>query len=120
MVIFGQINVAVFDLPWSVIHFISGVTIGAILVGFVRLQPHRKFWSVGVGLLVLWELVEITLRYLDVHAHAVVAPLKQAVAGFAFAPETTLNIIGDLIIGSIGLMLGSWAIRQLQKGFFRT
>ncbi len=113
MTLFGEINVAVFDWPWSLVHWVSGFTIGAILATFVWLRPPRRFWVSGVGLLVLWELTEMTLRYLDVHAHDAVAPLKQAVSGFAFAPESSANTIGDLIIGAVGLEFGRRLGRKL-------
>ncbi len=106
MVVFGQINVAMFDWPWSGIHLASGLVIGTILATIAWSRPSRRFWITGVGLLVLWELVEITLRFLDAHAHAAIAPFKRSVAGFAFAPETALNILGDLVIGSVGLWIG--------------
>lgn len=108
-------NVAVFDWPWSVIHWSSGFVIGVLLTVFLRKVKAGKFWSSGLGLLVLWELVEITLRYLDIHAHETVAPLKQAVASFAFAPESIANIIGDLAIGSAGL----WYARRLKQRISR-
>ncbi len=106
MDIFGQINAAVFDWPWSGIHWLSGFVIGVLLILFLKIIKPGRFWSLGFGLLLLWELVEITLRYLDVHAHEAIAPLKQTVGGFAFAPESTANIVGDLAIGSLGLVLG--------------
>lgn len=95
-----------FDWPWSGIHWLSGFIIGVILVFSLNITRQRKFWSIGLGLLILWELLEITLRYFDVHAHQSIALLKQAMGGFAFAPETTVNSIGDLIIGSVGLLVG--------------
>ncbi|MBI2984994.1 MAG: hypothetical protein HYY50_05230 [Candidatus Kerfeldbacteria bacterium] len=111
MQLFGQVNEAVFDWPWSGIHSASGLFIGLLLVVIWNPKAGR-FWMIGVSLLVLWELAEITLRYLDVQAHEFVAPLKQAVGGFAFAPETPANVFGDLVIGFFGLMIGRAAIAQ--------
>ncbi len=111
--LFGAINQAMFDWPWSVVHLLSGGLIGSVLALTFPRWSRRRFWSVGVALLIAWELLEVTLRYLDAHAHEAMAPFKAAVAGFAFAVESPLNILGDLIAGSVGLALGR-TIRALR------
>jgi len=113
MTLFGAINVAMFDWPWSGIHFISGLLIGLALAIFFSKNLVRRFWLAGIGLLVLWELVEKSLGYFDQYHHQFIAPLKQAVSGFAFAPETIANTVGDLIIGSVGLWLGLVVVRKI-------
>ena len=108
MVIFGPVNIAMFDWPWSGIHFTSGLLIG-LMLGFVRgTRPPKKFWTIGIGLLVIWELIEFVLRWLDIHDPQAVSALKQSVAGFAFGRETPINSFGDLVIGSVGLLSGRW------------
>lgn len=115
MVLFGPVNQAMFDWPWSVIHLTSGLLIGALLLALIDQRRPGRFWTVGAGLLVLWEIVEKTLQYLDVHAHQSIAPLKQAVGGFAFAPETIANTTGDLIIGTVGMLIGLILMRQIVR-----
>ncbi|MEK7537343.1 MAG: hypothetical protein AAB619_00010 [Patescibacteria group bacterium] len=115
MVLFGTINQAMFDWPWSGIHLVSGLCIGALLAILVYQRRPGRFWTVGVGLLVLWEIVEKTLQYFDVHAHQAIAPLKQAVSGFAFAPETVANTTGDLIIGAVGTLIGLILMRRIAR-----
>lgn len=115
MILFGAINVAMFDWPWSGIHFMSGFLIGALLAVLINKQRPGRFWTFGEGLLVLWEIVEKTLRYLDAHAHEAIAPFKQAVAGFAFAPETVANTTGDLIIGSVGIATSLFLVKTLTR-----
>lgn len=106
MQLFGSVNIAMFDWPWSGIHFLAGLLIG-LLLGFVRgWRPTKRFWVIGLGALVLWELVERTLRFLNIHAHTFIAPLKASVASFAFGEETIANSLGDLMIGSLGLYIG--------------
>ena len=104
---------AVFDWPWSAIHFTSGTIIGAILFFSAKIRGSWTPWVIGFSLLALWECVEVTLFFLDVHAHETIAPLKRAVSGFGFAPETTTNIIGDLLIGVAGLWTGQRIGRKL-------
>lgn len=114
MPIFGSVNIAMFDWPWSGIHFLSGLCVG-LMLGFVRgWRPTRRFWTIGILVLVIWELIERTLRFLDIHAHDTIAPFKASVASFAFGEETWANTIGDVIIGSVGLLFGRWvtAFRQ--------
>lgn len=107
-----------FDWPWSGIHWASGLCIGAVLAILIKRRQTELFWSVGFGVLVLWEVVEKSSHYFDVHAHQAVAPLKLAVGGFAFAPETAINTLGDLIIGATGLFIGQQVVlyftRQLK------
>lgn len=106
MILFGEVNIAFLDLPWSAVHFISGLTTGAVLSTLAWLRSPKRFWLAGLAALVLWELVEMTLRYLDHNFHEAIAPFKWSVAGFAFAPESTLNTLSDLVIGAIGLAIG--------------
>ncbi|MBI5467393.1 MAG: hypothetical protein HY975_04250 [Candidatus Kerfeldbacteria bacterium] len=110
---FGSINVAMFDWPWSIIHLMSGTLIGLLLAVSFRLARRQTFWWTGIGLLAVWELYEWLMHYLDVHHHAVIAAYKTAVDSFAFAPETWVNITGDLIIGSVGLGFGRWIVRRI-------
>jgi len=113
MIIFGPINRAVFDWPWSGIHFLSGVCIGALLA---LLGRGRKILAVvGIGLLIIWEAIERTLHFLDVYHHAFIAPLKNAVDGFAFAAEVPANIAGDIFIGTIGLFVGWFIIKKIRQ-----
>ncbi len=102
----GQLNQAALDWPWSFVHTLSGIAIGWILANTVRWRPTRTFWVSGIGLLVLWELVEVVLRLLDQHAHQAIAPLKHAVHSFAFAQESLTNSLGDLVVGTLGLWIG--------------
>lgn len=115
MSIIGVVNVAMLDWPWSVIHGLSGLVIGVMMMTVWPTISRWRFFSVGFGLLVLWEIVEILLRFFDAHAHLAIAPLKQAVGGFAFAPETTLNIFGDLVIGSAGLVVSRWMVHNRRR-----
>ena len=105
MLIFGPVNEAMFDWPWSGIHFVSGLLIGLVLVTWPRTRFMKRFWFTGIGLLILWELFEFTLRTLDIYAHEAVAPLKQTMAGWFFAKENLVNVIGDIVIGVSGLWL---------------
>lgn len=114
VIIFGTINVAMFDWPWSGIHFASGFLIGLVLAIILKRRQARPFWLIGVGVLGFWEIVERTLRYLDVHHHQAIAVFKASVAGFAFAPETVANTSGDLIIGALGLWIGRTTIQVMR------
>lgn len=113
--LFGEVNQAAVDWPWSVIHVGSGVAIGLVLISVMRAPGYRQFWLAGMGLLILWELVEVSLRLLDMHAHEFIRPLKQAVHGFAFDQESPGNILGDLVVGGLGLWVGGAAGRALRR-----
>lgn len=115
MKIFGAVNIAMFDWPWSGIHFMSGLLIGLITAWWSRTRVSKVFWSVSIGLLALWEVYERILHYLDVHHHQFIAGFKATVMNFAFAPETKLNTFGDLVIGTLGIFIGRAVIIAIQR-----
>ncbi len=116
MPIFGAVNVAMFDWPWSTIHLMSGTLIGLLATWWIVTRPRKVFWWAGYGLLTLWEIYERTLHFLDVHHHQAIAGFKATVMNFAFAPETKLNTFGDLVIGGAGLFLGRYIIIKIKRG----
>lgn len=101
------LNQSMFDWPWSVIHFASDLIIGAIfslLLG--RWRSSSRVWLSGFLLLVLWELFEMWLRYIDVHATEVANALRTFIPHSWFSIESWANSTGDLIIGGVGLFIG--------------
>ncbi len=104
-----------YDWPWSGIHFTSGLIIGLILASRKTVSQPKWLWTIGVGLLAVWEVIERTLQYLDRNHHAFILPFKQAVAGFAFTPETNWNLLGDMTIGPLGILIGWLIIRNLRR-----
>ena len=82
----GEVNLAAFDLPWSVVHFVSGLAVGLglRLVRHTSSRRHR-FW-IGLAVLVTWEIFEYGF-----------------VATGLVESESWLNIFGDLLIGSVGV-----------------
>lgn len=117
MTIFGSINIAMFDWPWSMIHFMSGALIGLVATWWTITRRSRVFWWLGPSLLVIWEIYERMMHYLDVHHHAAIAAFKTAVDNFAFAPETKLNTFGDLVIGTVGLLVGRSIVVYIRRRF---
>lgn len=105
MQLFGPVNIAMFDWPWSGIHFLSGLVIGVIFVLANRRRPWRSSILLGLFLLILWECFEGFLRYMDLNHHAGVLPLKTALDGAFFDIESWANLIGDIIIGMVGITL---------------
>lgn len=106
MTIVGPINTAIVDAPWSLIHFISGFIIGTAVALLDRPRRWGRKVVTGVSVLVAWEAIEITLHQLDLHAPGAVTWLKAAVHGYFFAPESAANVTGDLVIGTLGLLMG--------------
>lgn len=119
MDLFGTLNVAVFDWPWSGIHFMSGATIGLLGTWWSLTRPTRRFWSVGLSLLAVWEVYEATLRYLDTHHHQFIAGFKATVMEFAFGAESGWNVAGDLLIGIAGMALMRWVVISAHR-YWRT
>ena len=112
--IFGTENIAMFDWPWSVVHFFAGVIIGVIF-SLQRSVGQRRALEWGFGLLALWELVEIFLR-LEKNSPTVGPTLHRIFTQNYFAAESTINSIGDLVIGSLGIIVGY----RLGKSFLRS
>ncbi len=113
---FGILNGAVFDWPWSTIHFGSGLALGIACGFFLRDRRRRSTLIFGVGLLVLWELTEIGLRTLAADAPGFTARIKPYVPAPFFGPfaahESWSNIIGDLTAGSVGLLASFFSVTR--------
>lgn len=115
MQVFGTLNEAMFDWPWSGIHFSSGLAIGVIGTWWGLLRPRRRFWWIGSGALTIWEVYEATLRYFDIHHHQFIAAYKASVMNFAFGAESWWNVAGDLMIGLVGMIVGRWVVSMFQR-----
>ena len=100
----------VIDWPWSLIHLLLGALLGMVLCAS-RFKPRRRFWFIGLTLLLLWEVFEIILRQLHLHEFMSRWPLLSFVA----EPEAAANIIADIVIGSIGLWLGRLILQRRQS-----
>ena len=79
----------------SIFHFLIPFIIGFFL---------KKRWFYVIPLLILFELLE--------QFSGVVI----MVGGFyIFSPEPAINVISDILVGSIGLYLGYFARKKLKK-----
>ncbi len=104
--IFGQVNEAMFDWPWSGTHVLLGLAFGMVLIlCFSRFITRPAwYWAIGVALLWGWEGIEGLLRFCD-HRPLVGPFFHSFVNAQFFLHESWLNICGDIIAGSLGLKL---------------
>lgn len=81
-----------FDLPWSAVHTVSGLSLGfGLFMMHSRVSTYTRF-LIGVGFLAAWEIIEGTAVRLGV-----------------MEPETFANVTGDMIIGTAGMIV-AWAL----------
>jgi len=59
----------------------------------------------GVTLLILWEIFEISLGYINSADPQLAQTLKTIIPELYFIREGTINIISDLVLGSFGLYI---------------
>lgn len=112
MTFIGTLNQSVFDWPWSLIHLGSG-----LIIGWLVAKPHlswKRALLIGVGLLILWELFEGWLRWLDLYHHGSVATIKNSLGGAFFDRESWGNIVGDIVVGTFGI-IAARTLRQRKK-----
>jgi hypothetical protein len=103
---YGNQNYSVFDSIWVLVHLSSGVGVGA-LISFLS-QDGKRFRHQVTALHVLllallaWEVVEGGLRWIDLHLPALAASLKSWLYDGFFEYEHPVNIVSDLVVGSVG------------------
>ncbi len=110
-ILFGIPNESIFDSLWALIHFLSGCVIGYALAYLIlRMNKSKKtlFFLVGFTLLVLWEVLEAFLRYFYIVDYQLTEKFLKFIPSEYFEYESYVNIAGDIIIGSIGLILFAW------------
>ncbi|MBI5405210.1 MAG: hypothetical protein HY976_03195 [Candidatus Kerfeldbacteria bacterium] len=94
MILFGPVNSAMFDLPWSAVHAASGLGLGfGLFMMHSRISDIGRF-MIGVGFLAAWEIIEAAAVRLGV-----------------MEPETFANVTGDMIIGPVGILIGWQLLR---------
>lgn len=86
--LFGGVNQALIDWPWSMVHLLSGAAIGFGLSNIASRQSKKQRRIIGISLLIVWEIFENTL----------------AVNGLV-ERESLLNIFGDVAVGTVGLLI---------------
>lgn len=69
---------------WSIVHFNAGIVLGFLLTKFFK----KKSWLIALGLLLLYEVVELFLN------------------GIFFAAESPIDTTWDIIIGMAGFVIG--------------
>ncbi len=81
--------------PWSFVHVFAGV-----LIGLYYFQ-----WKAGLGLLILWEIIE---------------PVIFLLGGILFFgsqapdfPEVPTNQVTDVVLGFLGYLVAKWWKRKL-------
>lgn len=113
MILFGPVNQAMFDWLWSGIHFMSGIFIG-LAIAMIVSTTKRVGLGFGILMLTLWEGWEAFLRYLNIHHPVWLDPIRPGL-GSIILPETAVNIAGDLLIGTMGLLIGLYVARWVTR-----
>ena len=76
---------------WSVIHLVTGVTLGWVITPFVAL-----------AIMVLWEPLEIF----------VLSPIMASI-GITFGFETLRNSLSDILFDTIGVIIGAYVLASM-------
>ncbi|MEK7158179.1 MAG: hypothetical protein AAB733_01210 [Patescibacteria group bacterium] len=104
--LYGNQNYSIFDSIWVLVHISSGILVG----GFIGLLSHayQRFRHRATALqvlllaLMMWEIVEGTLRWLDIHQPQIARLLKSRLYDGFFEYEHPVNIVSDLVVGFLG------------------
>ncbi|MBU0706851.1 hypothetical protein KKG41_00580 [Patescibacteria group bacterium] len=104
-ILYGQINYSFFDSYWALVHFCSGLLLGLLIVYLTRTVDKKRYYYIGIGLLVLWEIFEGLLRILNKYFIDMAESLQSVIPSNFFLTESVINITSDLILGSLGLTI---------------
>jgi len=117
-ILYGIPDQSFLDSYWTAIHFGSGLLIGIALILYSRYQNKKidpvTFGRNGFVLLLIWELFELSLRYMEKLELKLAEYLAIFLPRSFFEIESLINIASDLILGSIGLYL---IYQYLQRRF---
>ena len=106
--IFGATNYSLIDI-FSLRHFFSGLVIGLILVWLHNkhnaYQGNWIYYLVGMVPIVLWEILEIFLRFVkfELNANRLYGFTSIFVPQSTFTLEGKINIYADIVLGLMGL-----------------
>jgi hypothetical protein len=88
----------------SINHFCSGLVLGVLLILFNRKISKKIYFKLGIIWLIIWEIFEGSLRFLRIYYPLLLEKLSFIPSGWA-SDESFVNIIGDMLTGSLGLLI---------------
>jgi hypothetical protein len=109
LVIFSR-NEGLLDIM-SLVHFASGIGLGLLFFVFSKEISKKIYYSLGLIILILWEMFEFFLRFLKVYYPLFLENLKFIPSGWA-DKENFLNVGSDLIVGFAGLLIIYFIFKQ--------
>jgi|GEM_PF-3463668 len=105
--LYGITDVSVFDY-WTIIHLASGICLSSYLAVMLSRSdnPRRRtaYFSVGMGIIFLWELFEMVLRLIEYNDPVLAETLKNYLDPGFFGVESILNVASDIAIGATALV----------------
>ncbi len=105
---FRRTNKAFIDW-FSLIHIGSGLLIGIVMkLGYYKFGwfgETKVYILTGLLVIILWEIFEITLRYIKKYYRKTSKFLLKFLPGHVFLREGEINIFSDVIFGICGLLL---------------
>ena len=102
--LYGTVNISFFDSYWALVHFMSGLVLGILFIKLKFLET-RKYFISGIFILFVWEVFEAFLRIVDVYSLDISNIIRSIVPSAYFATESPINILSDLILGTLGLLI---------------
>ncbi len=99
----------------SLNHLGSGLFIGILFFIFLKKKIKKNFYFIGGSiLLIIWELFEISLRFLKKYYPLFLQKMSFIPSNWTLK-ESYLNIVSDLIVGFIGLFIVYIISKKLLK-----
>ena len=107
--VYGVANYSFIDSYWSAVHFGSGILLGLFIILLIRTVDKKRYYTLGLLLLVLWEAFEFFLRILGEYFPRSAEKLTM-IPDAMFETESAINIFSDLLLGMIGMALVYWLL----------
>jgi hypothetical protein len=88
----------------SLVHFASGIGVSLLIILLFENITKRAFFISTLLMLIIWEFFEASLRLINSRYPKLRKILDFLPFGW-FTQESFLNIIGDIIVGFLGILV---------------
>ena len=100
---FGARNISFLDIM-SLFHFVFAIGVGLLIIFLFKNTFKKIYFILGLILLAIWEIFEVFLRSIDIYYYNLRNSLSFLPTDW-FSYESPINIMGDIIIGFLGILI---------------
>ena len=99
---------------FSLAHFVFGIGVGLLIIFLFKNIFKKIYFILGLIILIVWEILEVFLRSIDIYYYNLRNSLNFLPAGW-FSYESPVNIMGDMITGFLGVLITYLILKKYGK-----